>query len=309
MLSTRTLTLSSPVDGLSLSLLEIAPDQPPKGLVQLLHGMLEYKERYIGVMQRLAEAGYVCVISDHRGHGKSVRSPEDLGYLYTTDSSALARDAHAVADFFRARYPGLPYFVLGHSMGSMAALDFLRRYPAEPDGVLLSGCPTDNPMKAAGLLLCRVLSALYGQRHRSKLMLKLTLGPFVRAFPNEKSPMCWISSDPAQVRAQEENPLSHFNFTLTGYQVLLGLMNNVFTPRRWPKGRPVPVLFFSGENDPCMGNAKKLSAAAKLVASAGFGTPDVRLYPVARHEVLFDPASREQAIGGVIEFLNAHISS
>ena len=118
-------TFSSDVDSLGISMLEITPDQDsPKAVVQLVHGICEYKERYIPFMEYLSEHGIASVIHDHRGHGKSVLRPEHLGYMYGGRGDALIRDIEKVNRMTREKYPDTPLILLGHSMGALAVLAF-----------------------------------------------------------------------------------------------------------------------------------------------------------------------------------------
>lgn len=85
--------IESEADGLDISVLAVVPDETPyRGILQLVHGMSEYKERYLPFMEYMAKKGYVCVIHDHRGHGKSVRALDDLGYMYGGGADAILKD-------------------------------------------------------------------------------------------------------------------------------------------------------------------------------------------------------------------------
>ena len=94
-------TITSPVDGLELSLLYAEPSDTPKGIVQIAHGMCEHKERYIPLMEFLCENGYAVVCNDHRGHGVSVRSKEDLGFMGKDGWLALVEDLKEVTVWAR----------------------------------------------------------------------------------------------------------------------------------------------------------------------------------------------------------------
>ena len=116
-------TFHSQADGLEISVLALLPDgkkEEYRGIVQLVHGMSEHKERYLPFMEYLAEKGYVTVIHDHRGHGKSIRREEDLGYMYGGGAKAMLTDIHTVNKKIRDRFKNLPLILFGHSMGSLA---------------------------------------------------------------------------------------------------------------------------------------------------------------------------------------------
>ena len=89
-------SICSNQDGLELSVLWLEPEKEPKGILQISHGMSEYKERYLPFMKYFAEAGYVVAIHDCRGHGKSVRTKKDLGYMYGAGMDAMIEDTAVV---------------------------------------------------------------------------------------------------------------------------------------------------------------------------------------------------------------------
>ena len=96
--------MKSPVDGLELDLLILVPEEAPKGILQIHHGMAEYKERYLPFMKYFAEAGYVAAIHDCRGHGKSVRTKKDLGYMYGAGMDALIEDTAEVTRMLKEEW-------------------------------------------------------------------------------------------------------------------------------------------------------------------------------------------------------------
>lgn len=139
--------LVSDVDELELSVLAVVPQKKPyRAVVQLVHGMSEHKERYLPFMEYLAEQGYVSVIHDHRGHGKSIRGSADLGYMYGGGAEAIVRDIGLVNRKIRAELSGIPLILMGHSMG------------------LLQSEHLSQSMTAAWIcLLSAVLRAIMGQ--------------------------------------------------------------------------------------------------------------------------------------------------
>ena len=124
----KSLKLKASADDLNLAVLVSEPECAPKGVFQIVHGMCEHKERYAAFMEYLSGHGYVCVIHDHRGHGESVKTPDDLGFMYKGGWRAMVEDVKLVADWAKAHYPGLKHVLLGHSMGSMVVRSFTKRH-------------------------------------------------------------------------------------------------------------------------------------------------------------------------------------
>lgn len=284
MKKTECFTLESARDGLPLSLMLLEPEGEVRVLVQLSHGMVEHKERYLPFMRYLAERGCACVINDHRGHGASVRSADDLGYFYQDGDGALVDDLHQIALWMRARWPGVPLILFGHSMGSLAVRAYAGQYAHDIDALIVCGSPGENRAAGLGLKMIAVLSRLLGERYRSKLFYAMTIGEFQKRFPDPKHPCAWISRNMDNVRAYEADPLCSFRFTLNGNRALLRLMQRAY---HLPQAqRTLPVRFYSGADDPCAPDAKGFEHAMDAMRRAGFTDVQGRMFPGLRHEIL-----------------------
>ena len=293
MSTTETITLNSAYDGLPLSVMLVRPEDKPRCLVQLAHGMCEHKERYQAFMEFLAERGCLCVINDHRGHGASVRSADDLGYFYENGDEALVEDLHQITLWMREKWPGLPLILFGHSMGSLAVRAYADRYDKDIDALIVCGSPGENPAAGAGLVLIRLLRMIYGERHHSALIQRMTIGAFAKRFPSAEHPSSWISANVENVIAYEADPLCSFTFTLNGNRALLRLMRRAYglSPTR---GNPtLPVRFFSGAEDPCAPDEKGFWHAVERMRQAGFADVEGKLFPGLRHEIL-NEANRQE---------------
>lgn len=278
----------SKTDGLPISILESVPEKEPWCIVQLVHGMCEYKERYLPLMKYFAGKGMVCMIHDHRGHGLSVRRPADLGYTYGGGADAMAGDALQVTAYLRRRWgKELPLVLLGHSMGSLVVRTFLKKYDHLVNAVILCGSPSRNPFLKAGQAIAWTEAKLFGNRFRSRLLKALSFGAWAAQFSKEKSSCAWICSDPEVVRAYEESSLCGFPFTADGYLTLFKLMDETYSDKGWNCRNPkLPILFISGGDDPCMGNVKKFKCALDHLRMQGYCNVKGRIYPGLRHELL-----------------------
>ncbi len=296
----ETFSLISEYDGLSLSLELFLPEGAPKGILQISHGMSEHKERYEDFMAFLAEKGYAAVIHDHRGHGSSVRSCWDLGYFYTANPAALVEDLHQVSRFIKGRFPGLPLFLFGHSMGSLVARVYLRRYDAEINKLILCGPPTQNSAVGLGLLLVKLSTALHGARYRNHLLNELALGAANRKFHEQNA---WISSCPDTVRQFQRDPLCGFIFTNSGFAGLFGLMKEAYMPRGWALKNPdLPILLLAGAEDPVIQSKRKFAHLKSFLRSLGYRSVRSRLYEGMRHELL-NEKNRKQVYQDLLRFL------
>ena len=171
------------------------PDGPVRGILQIAHGMLEFVERYGEFARFLNRHGILTVGNDHLGHGGSVRSEAYYGYFAEKNGNKiLLSDMRELQRMTQEKYPDLPYFLLGHSMGSFLARQYLCQYGNYLDGAIICGTAWHSGLEArAGMLLCRLIARGKGWRYRSHLVNRLAIGSFNRKFHPARTPMDWLS--------------------------------------------------------------------------------------------------------------------
>ena len=298
------ITIESPHKGLMLDCLVTRPESNDiKGIVQIVHGMAEHKERYIPFMKYLSLNGFVCIISDTRGHGKSVISPSDLGYFYGEGTEGVIGDVFAVNSHIRNTCPGVPVFLLGHSMGALISRWYLHEHPDTIDGLFVIGNPGSNPAAKAGKVLCKIISAIKGGKKVSKLIHNLTVGPFNKAFPGETE-NSWICSDPEVVKEYNADPLCGFPLTLDGYGCLLDFLIKDNDRKLWafPKSDK-PIMFLSGSLDPCMQGEDALRNAVNILIGGGYPNTGAEIYSDMRHEIL-NENGKEKVYADILGYLD-----
>lgn len=301
----------SGTDGLPLSVLRIEPDtaRPVKGIVQLVHGMSEYKERYTDFMKYLAENGYITVIHDHRGHGQSIRENGDLGYLYEGGYEALIEDIHEITLETKQYVKGelglddRPYILLGHSMGSLAVRCYIKKYDDEIDKLCVLGCPSEQKGAKAGLKLIEAMIKAKGGKNLSKaadyLVMDSRLG---KRFKDEGKGM-WLNSDPAKVAEYIADPGCGFRFTLNGYKNLIKLTILTYEKEGYVLNNPdLKIKFFSGKDDPCAISYKDIRNAMLLLKHSGYSNVSGKMYKGMRHEILNEP-EHERVYKDILDFI------
>lgn len=294
--------LCSCVDGLNLELLTVIPDGNIQGILQIHHGMSEYKERYLPFMRFMATHGYVAVIHDCRGHGKSVCSDKDLGYMYGQRGKELAKDTYGILREMKKRWPQVPVVLLGHSMGSLVVRTFLKQYDKEIDRLVVCGSPGKNPLLGVGKLLAAAEGRIWGSRHRAKLIEFLSFGPYAWKFAGEKSRFAWCCADPAVVEQYDASPYCGFTFTVDGYQTLFSLMEETYSMRGWNCENPdLPILFVAGREDCCTGGAKGFDQAVSHMRRVGYRKVSAKRYDGMRHEIL-NEREKQQVYRDILRF-------
>jgi len=148
------------------------PDGEIRAILQISHGMVEFVERYEDFAVYLAERGIMVVGNDHLGHGESIRSKEDYGYFAKENGNCvLVRDLHRLRKMIQEDYPKVPYFLLGHSMGSFLARQYLCCYGKGLAGAVIMGTGWQAPgTLKLGMALCKGMAKVKGWRYRSRLI-------------------------------------------------------------------------------------------------------------------------------------------
>ena len=258
---------------------------PKRGIFQIAHGVSEHIDRYDDFARFLASFGFVVCGNDHLGHGKSVEAPEDLGFFAEEDGDLrLVDDMHILTVIMKKRYPGLPYFLFGHSMGSFCARVYAAAFGNELNGLILCGT---GELPASVVVLeapIRFLCQKLGPRTEfsNAIFDKLT----TIAIRNKQTDKDWLSVNAENVQAFLSDPLCGADLKLGAVRDLISLANSACSTD-WPYLVPIdlPVLLISGAKDPIGLNGKGVIAVCDNLESAGI-RPQVILYPGLRHEIL-----------------------
>ncbi len=274
------------------------PDVQPIGIVQIIHGMVEYIERYDDFANYLCEAGFLVVGHDHLGHGQSVRSVEDWGFI-TENSPArtLIRDIHKLRLITSLDYPDTPYYMAGHSMGSYLLRRYLTHKGKGLDGAIIIGTGSEPDMTVrSGLMIIRATAKSKGWRYRSEKLQNLTYGSAYKSYDLTRTDLTnsWICSDPEIMKSYYSDPRCSFTFTTSGFEALLSTVlfdNQKRNIDLIPK--TLPILITSGALDPVGNLGKGPKNVYQQYVKSGITDIECKLYPDMRHEILNEPGKLE----------------
>ena len=282
------------------------PSGEIKAILQISHGMAEHIIRYNEFAEYLSHRGYYVVGNDHLGHGKSVSTPEDYGYFNSKQgNNYLIEDMQLLREKTREEYPTLPYFILGHSMGSTLLRQYILKYGEGLKGVIFSGIVAHQSSIVLGIAkcLCRFIGAFKGDRYRSKFLDGLVFGKFNQMMENPKTTTDWVTRDEDKLEKYRADELSGFIFTTNGYyNVFDGLrpLNAKENKDLLPK--ELPMLIVSGGEDPVGGFESGIRDVYERYKRDGAKNITLKIYENARHEVL-NEINREEVYLDIDEWM------
>ena len=203
-------------------------DIRPRAVVQIAHGMAEHIDRYSDFAKALTAKGFIVYGNDHRGHGKTAGTPENLGYFADEDGwNLVVEDMHELTNIIRKENPALPVFLFGHSMGSFLSRAYIQIYGEDIDGTILSGTGGNTGVLGyMGIILARSEMIRRGRKNRSKRMDRLSFGSFNNSFKPNRTDFDWLSRDKSAVDKYVDDPYCGEIFTAGFfYDFLRGIKN------------------------------------------------------------------------------------
>jgi alpha-beta hydrolase superfamily lysophospholipase len=282
-----------------------SPASAPKAALQIVHGLAEHAGRYARLAAALTAAGYAVYASDLRGHGRTAKSPEDLGLFAEHDGwRKCMDDLWQLRRHITTELPAAQTILLGHSMGATLARQFMEEHGDAVAGVVLSGCsgqPTS--LAAAGRLIARLERIRLGRRGRSSLIQSLSIDAFNKRFEPARTQCDWLSRDPAEVDKYVNDPLCGFASRVQLWIDLLDAWVEIAKSASAALVRKdLPVHVISGSHDPVSAGGKALEPMLAGYRAAGLQNLSRKSYPEARHELL-NETNRDEVVRDLLQWL------
>ncbi len=287
---------------ISVRIVEPENRMQTRAVLQIAHGMAEHSLLYMEFAKYMAERGYAVAVNDHLGHGRSVSKGGAYGYFGEGGCQNLVEDMHKLTRLMKQDYPDLPYFLMGHSMGSFLTRSYASQYGKELSGVVLLGTgtgPTPLVMKAE-LRFANNVVVRKGPMARDPLFVKHSTGKFNKAFAPNRTENDWLSRDENEVDRYTNDPLCGFPLTVSGYRDILVLQEKIDKIECYREIPEIPVFVASGDRDP-VGDFGK--GVRKVIDNLEKTNHPVtwKLYPGARH-VLLCETNKEEVYTDILNF-------
>lgn len=305
------LFLESRTDQHRIPVYQWRPDTAAKAIVHISHGMAEHSGRYQELAKLLASQGFLVYTHDHRGHGATISSTDytsNQGHFGDRNGwKNVVEDLKRVVDYIFSENQGVPYFLLGHSMGSYILQSYLIRHNPQITGTILSGSNyVPAPLLTLGKLVSRLETCRQGGMGNSPVIHQLTFGGYNRGFKPNVTDFDWLSRDPESVRKYAEDPLCGFRCTNQLWHDLFGGLQEICSFENLRKiNDQLPVLIIGGDKDPVSAPAG-LNKLETAFIKSGHQHTTLKLYPNARHE-LFHEVNHLEVFAQLLSWLEKNI--
>ena len=283
-------------------------DASPRAVLQLVHGVAEYVGRYDHFARFLAGHGFVVCGEDHLGHGLTVDDGK-YGYFGEKDGwKHVITDVHRMREIAGERWPGLPYFIMGHSMGSFLTRMYLLRWPGTVTGAILSGTGQESRLNVAlGRRIALHERKKLGAEGHSDMVQKVSLGAYNKKFAPNRTTADWISRDERVVDAYLADPLCQFTPSVSMFADMMEGLKFIGDQENLSAlERNTPIYLFSGDQDPVGGMGKGVRKVHRMYEKAGVRDLTMKLYPGGRHEML-NELNRDEVYRDTLAWLEMHL--
>lgn len=248
--------------------------------------MSEHSERYINFANFLNENRYIVVLSDHRGHGEEAFKNGTLG-IFSSSFDILVFDQVNISKNIKEQFPDLPFYILGHSMGSFIAQKHMKVYSKEKFNYIFMGsCYERKFMTFIGKALFKSISFL--TNNPKKIFNDIIfLGTNSKINDKNKNSSSWLSRDSKVVKKFLDDPLCGFSYTPKFYYNFLDFLSKLYNKSSFNfVNRDTPILIISGADDPIGLYGLGVKSLYDFYLNLGFKKMSFKLYKDCRHEIL-----------------------
>lgn len=283
------------------------PACKPKGVIQLVHGFGEHSRRYFHMIVKLMDAGFIVAADDHVGHGKTALENDTWGDWGTKGCKTMMEDEHTLKALVQEKYPDLPYFIYGHSMGSIILRQFMAKYGEELTGAIICGTvgPGAVPCEEGIKALKPLVEDGKGKEANPTILGSILGGLFAR-IEEVKLGNEWICHDPYVQIDHAQDPFDAFRRPTSNEALLqfVEMIQEVNTPE-WAAAVPknLPIYNIAGDEDPCGSYGEGVIKVSEWLEESGHDV-ETKLYEGYRHEIHNYADLKDEVEAGIVAFMN-----
>lgn len=271
--------------------------EKPKALIVMVHGMCEHKERYIPLIERLNQNNFNVIIADLRGHGESINDENQLGRIASIDT--MVDDTNRVLEYGKKHNPNLPVFMYAHSMGTLIARMYIRKYSNSIDKLILSGTVAYKTGCYLGVMAAKLKSIGKGKYKYSKLLFAMSNDG------STKEDFSWLSYNKENIERYINDPLCNYKFTNYSNYVLFKMTHNLHKHKKNLGINPnLKIMSISGCDDRTTNGTKGVKDSIKHLMLDGYTNLSYKEYPNMKHEINMED-NKEEVFNDIIKFFEA----
>ena len=277
----------------------------PKGVVQLIHGMKEHAGRYDALAKFLNTSGFIVFADDHRAHGKTAKSPENLGKYDKKSNIFLdtVKDEIEISKMLKEKYKGLPLLVFGHSYGSLIAQKYIQDYHDYTAAIICGSSYMNTLENNMAKIIAKLTMCFKGKNAPAKLIEKLSFATYSKGIPEDEM---WITHDKNVCKAYKEDPYSNTPFSSKFYADLMSGTTPLYSKKKLEKiDKQKPLFLIAGSEDTFSKNAKLVRRLCKAYQKVGLNIK-LKIYPHMRHEV-HNEINNEEVLKDIKNFFIASV--
>ena len=284
------------------------PEGQPKAVVQIVHGIAEFVERYDDFANFLTGHGIAVVGEDHMGHGQSINGDGIQGYFHGGWFTAIEDTMQLMRDTMEA-YPGVPYILFGHSMGSFMARTILCKYPASGIHAAII-CGTGWQPSFALPALIKVVEGICkktGETNPNETLQGMVFGSYNKKVEHPRTPFDWLTRDAKIVDDYIAHPLCGFTASCGLLREMLKGIHYIQQKNNLAAmNKDLPVFFIAGGDDPVGPYGKGVQKCADTFVSVGMTDVKTKIYPLCRHEILKE-INKEEVYEDVLRWIQTKL--
>ena len=284
------------------------PEGEIKAVLQIVHGIAEFVERYDAFAEYLNSRGILVVAEDHMGHGQSINGDGIQGYFHGGWFTAVA-DTYQLLQDTKAEFPELPYILFGHSMGSFMARTVLCQYPDSGISAAIicgSGWQPAFALPALVKVIDRICKKNGEEKPNEKLQ-GMVFGSYNKKVEHVRTPFDWLTRDNTIVDAYIAHPLCGFTASAGLLREMMKGIHYIEQPKNLAAMRKdIPVFFIAGKDDPVGSYGKGIEKCVAEFRKAGMSDVSIKLYPLCRHEIL-NEINKEEVFADVLKWIEAKV--
>lgn len=227
-------------------------------MILLVHGAKEHRKRYYDFAKYLNDNGFIVALSDNCGHGQSVNDEYPLGFM--PDYKLILSDLIEFKDFLKSKY-NVPFYLFGHSLGSMFARMLIAGRDNDFEKLVLSGTANYIPAGVIGIFTGNVLKIFKGSHGYSKLL---------ERFANFLDDS-WVVGNKEKLEKYRLDKYCTYKYSIASMIEIFKINHDMHNVKNYKfQNKNLEILSVSGALDPVTGFEKGLNDSKKVLEKMGY---------------------------------------